>query len=53
MADITKIQLPSGNTYTIKDETARSLDITATYTAATYDLALDVTPAPDADSEEF
>lgn len=53
MPDISKIELPDGNTYDIKDETARAVDLTATYTAATFDLALSLDSAIDADNTEY
>ena len=42
-----------GNTYEIADATSRSKELTATYTAATYNLALNLSAAEDADDEEF
>ena len=53
MADISKIELPDGTTYDIKDETARSIDLVATYTAATYDLEIGLDSAIDADNTEY
>lgn len=55
MADgnISQITLPNGSIYDIEDTTARGMDLTATYTAATFDLALSVESADTADNEEF
>ena len=53
MANISKIELPNGTTYDIKDETARDLQLTATYTSATYDLELEVEAANSADNIEY
>ena len=55
MADgnISQITLPNGNVYDIKDTTARGMDLVATYTAATFDLALSISAADNADNEEF
>ncbi len=55
MADgnISQIVLPNGNIYDIKDETARAMDLTATYNSSTYDLEFSFGPIPNADNEEF
>lgn len=55
MADgnISQITLPNGSIYDIEDATARAMDLTAVYTAATYDLALSLDSAANADDEEF
>lgn len=55
MADgsISQITLPNGSIYDIEDATARGMDLVATYTAATFDLALNIDSAADADNEEF
>lgn len=55
MADgnISQITLPNGSIYDIEDTTARGMDLIATYTAATFDLALSINSATDADNEEF
>ena len=53
MAEISKIQLPNGNIYDLKDEVARAMDLVVTYTAATYDLAITIDSAETADDEEF
>lgn len=53
MADIAKIQLPSGTEYNIKDEVARQMTLDVTYTSATYDLEFSFTSAASVDSEEF
>ena len=55
MADgnISQITLPNGSTYEIKDEVARAIDLTATYTAGTFDLALSLDSAIDADDTEY
>ena len=55
MADgnISQITLPNGSTYDIEDATARATELIATYTAATYDLALSLDSAAEADNEEF
>ena len=55
MADgnISQITLPNGSVYDIEDTTARSMELVGTYTAATFDLALSVSSANDADNEEF
>jgi hypothetical protein len=53
MADISKIQLPSGDTLSIKDDVARTLTLDAVYTEATLNLALTTTSASDGDNEEF
>lgn len=50
---VSQIQLPNGTTYDIEDSTARQIGITATYTAATLDLALDLSGVPNADNEDF
>lgn len=50
---ISQIQLPNGTTYDIEDETARQIGLTATYTAATLNLALDLQGVEDADNEDF
>ncbi len=51
MADgtISQITLPNGSVYDIEDATARAMDLVATYTAATYNLAIELTPAETAD----
>ena len=51
--NISQIVLPNGTTYDIEDSTARGMDLVATYTAATFDLALNFEPASDSDDEEF
>ena len=55
MADgnISQITLPNGSIYDIEDTTARGMDLIATYTAATFDLALSLDSAETADNEEF
>lgn len=55
MADgkISQVSLPNGAVYDIEDTTARTMGLTATYTAATFDLALTIESAEDADDEEF
>lgn len=53
MADISKVQLPSGNIYDIKDEVARQMTLEATYTPATQDLELTFVTAASADNQEF
>ena len=50
---ISQIQLPNGTTYDIEDETARNVGLTATYTAATLDLALELGGIQNADEEDF
>lgn len=50
---VSQIQLPNGITYDIEDTTARQMQLNATYTAATFDLALDFTSVADSDNEEF
>ena len=50
---IAQIVLPNGSTYDLEDSVARTMDLTATYTAATYDLELVFTTAANADNEEF
>ena len=50
---VSQIQLPNGTTYDIEDSTARQIGITATYTAATLDLALDLSGVQDADDDDF
>ena len=42
-----------GNTYEIADEAARERSLTATYTSATYNLALEFDSPANADNEEF
>ena len=42
-----------GNIYEIADATAREMDLSAIYTAATYNLALSFSPVESADNEEF
>ena len=42
-----------GNTYEIADAVSRAAEISATYTAATYNLTLDLSVAETADNEEF
>lgn len=51
--NISQITLPNGSVYDIEDTTARTMGLTATYTAATFDLALTIESAEDADDEEF
>lgn len=51
--NISQITLPNGTVYDIEDSTARGMDLVATYTAATFDLALNIDSAADADDEEF
>lgn len=51
--NISQITLPNGTVYDIEDTTARGMDLVATYTAATFDLALSVDAAEDSDNEEF
>ena len=55
MADgnISQIVLPNGSTYDIEDETARAMDLTATYNSSTYDLEFSFGPIPNANNEEF
>lgn len=55
MADgnISQITLPNGSIYDIEDTTARATNLVATYTAATYDLALSLDSTAEADNEEF
>ena len=55
MADgnISQITLPNGSIYDIEDTTARGMDLTATYTAATFDLELSFATPTNADNEEF
>ena len=50
---ISQIQLPNGTTYDIEDETARQVGLTATYTAATLNLELDLSGVEDADNDNF
>ena len=50
---ISQIQLPNGTTYDVEDSTARQMQLTATYTAATYNLALEFDAPDNADNEEF
>ena len=51
--NISQITLPNGTVYDIEDSTARGMDLVATYTAATFDLALSMETADTADNEEF
>jgi len=58
MADISKIQLPSGTSYDIKDAVARQMDLIVTYTETSTgsgvgDLALSFAVAEDGDDESF
>lgn len=53
MADISQITLPSGNTFNIKDEVARSITLNATYTANTKNLELELVNAMSADNTEY
>lgn len=55
MADgkISQVSLPNGAVYDIEDTIARQMQLTATYTAATFDLALEFTSPENADNEEF
>lgn len=53
MANISQITLPDGTTYDIEDSTARGVTLDATYTAATFNLALTLDAADDADNEDF
>ena len=53
MADVSKIQLPGGSEYNIKDEVARQMTLDVTYTAATYNLEFSFGSATTADDEEF
>lgn len=61
MPDISKITLPDGVTYDIKDTVARGGGggayvpgtLVAVYTAATYDLELLIQAFDDADAEEY
>lgn len=53
MSDISKITLPSGVTYNIKDIPARQQTVTGTYTSATKNLALDIVPAESVEEEEY
>ena len=50
---ISQIQLPNGTTYDIADETARQVGLTATYTAAILDLALELDGIVNADNDDF
>ena len=50
---VSQIELPNGTIYDIEDSTARQIEITATYTAATLDLALDLSGVQDADDDDF
>ena len=51
--NISKITLPSGSVYDIKDEVARNVNISATYTSNTKDLELTITSAASADNTEY
>ena len=51
--EISQIKLPDNSIYDIKDTTARGMDLVATYTASTFDLALSISAADNADNEEF
>ena len=51
--NISQISLPNGAVYDIEDSTARQMQLTATYTAATYNLALEFDAPDNADNEEF
>ena len=51
--NISQIVLPNGTTYDIEDATARGMDLVATYTAATLDLALNLESLASSDDEEF
>lgn len=53
MADISKVELPNGAEYNIKDEVARAMTLEATYTAGTKNLTLTFSTAASIDSEEF
>ena len=50
---ISKVQLPNGNIYDIKDAEARQIDISATYDSTNYELTLDINTPALADNEEF
>ena len=50
---VSQIQLPNGSTYDIEDTTARQMQLNATYTTASLDLALEFSSAEDGDNEEF
>ena len=55
MADgnVSQITLPNGSVYDIEDTVARAIDLSVTYTAATYDLAISLNSASTSDNEEF
>lgn len=53
MADVSKIQLPSGSEYNIKDEVARTQIITSIYTSETKNLRLGLSSAINVENEEF
>ena len=50
MADISKIELPDGNIYNIKDA---NTDISSTYDSSTHTVTLTVGSLGDADSTEY
>lgn len=54
---ISQIQLPSGNTYEVKDTVARTMTLDVTYTPGANntpgDLAFSFTTAANGDNEEF
>lgn len=53
MAEISKIQLPTGEVYDIKDEVTRTQVITSIYTAETKNLLLGLSSAINVENEEF
>ena len=53
MADVSQIKLPNNTVVDIKDEVARSITLSATYTALTKDLELEFTTAASADNTEY
>lgn len=53
MADISKIVLPSGDEYDIKDSVARQITLVAVYTSATQDLEIKFEAPSNVDNTEY
>lgn len=53
MADVSQIKLPDNTVVDIKDEIARNVNVSATYTSNTKDLELSIISAASVDNTEY
>ena len=53
MADVSQIKLPDNTVVDIKDEIARNVNVSATYTSNTKNLELSITSAASVDNTEY